>query len=162
MSAKARDQAVNDILTGKVTRRRRGGDPLRRPARRPRHAGNALSDLLSEVEGPGQKMRPTDRRPFFRAAPQACRSATSRPRQPRVAQSAWCARATRSRSTSPTARSIWPSPTKELAARREEQDAKGWKPAEPRKRKVSKALKAYALLATSAAKGAVRALPDED
>ncbi|MFY0311509.1 dihydroxy-acid dehydratase [Leisingera sp. D0M16] len=50
----------------------------------------------------------------------------------------------------------------ELAARREEQDAKGWKPAEPRKRKVSKALKAYALLATSAAKGAVRALPDED
>ncbi|MBY6139632.1 dihydroxy-acid dehydratase [Leisingera daeponensis] len=50
----------------------------------------------------------------------------------------------------------------ELAVRREEQDAKGWKPAEPRKRKVSKALKAYALLATSAAKGAVRALPDED
>ncbi|WP_417473002.1 dihydroxy-acid dehydratase [Leisingera sp.] len=50
----------------------------------------------------------------------------------------------------------------ELAARREEQDAKGWKPAEPRKRKVSKALKAYAMLATSAAKGAVRALPDED
>ncbi|MEY8802458.1 dihydroxy-acid dehydratase [Leisingera sp. XS_AS12] len=50
----------------------------------------------------------------------------------------------------------------ELAARRKEQDAKGWKPAEPRKRKVSKALKAYAMLATSAAKGAVRALPDED
>ncbi|MFW8594140.1 dihydroxy-acid dehydratase [Cribrihabitans neustonicus] len=50
----------------------------------------------------------------------------------------------------------------ELAARREEQDAKGWKPVEKRKRKVSTALKAYALLATSAAKGAVRALPDED
>jgi len=43
-----------------------------------------------------------------------------------------------------------------LAARRAEQDAKGWKPAEPRPRKVSTALKAYALLATSADKGAVR------
>jgi dihydroxy-acid dehydratase len=44
----------------------------------------------------------------------------------------------------------------ELATRRAEQDAKGWKPAEARARKVSTALKAYALLATSADKGAVR------
>ncbi|MCJ1883418.1 dihydroxy-acid dehydratase [Pseudomonas sp. LA21] len=44
----------------------------------------------------------------------------------------------------------------ELAARRVEQDKKGWKPAQPRARKVSTALKAYALLATSADKGAVR------
>lgn len=46
----------------------------------------------------------------------------------------------------------------ELAARRAEQNAKGWKPAEPRPRKVSAALRAYALLATSADKGAVRDL----
>ena len=46
----------------------------------------------------------------------------------------------------------------ELAQRRSEQDAKGWKPALPRKRKVSAALKAYALLAMSADKGAVRDL----
>ncbi|AVX14994.1 dihydroxy-acid dehydratase [Stutzerimonas stutzeri] len=44
----------------------------------------------------------------------------------------------------------------ELAHRRIEQDKKGWKPAQPRARKVSSALKAYALLATSADKGAVR------
>ena len=44
----------------------------------------------------------------------------------------------------------------ELAARRAAQDAQGWKPAHPRARKVSTALKAYALLATSADKGAVR------
>jgi dihydroxy-acid dehydratase len=44
----------------------------------------------------------------------------------------------------------------ELQARRVEQDRKGWKPAEPRARKVTTALKAYALLATSADKGAVR------
>ncbi|WP_045768047.1 dihydroxy-acid dehydratase [Xanthomonas albilineans] len=43
-----------------------------------------------------------------------------------------------------------------LAARRVDQDARGWKPAESRPRKVSTALKAYALLATSADKGAVR------
>lgn len=46
----------------------------------------------------------------------------------------------------------------ELAKRRAEQDEKGWKPAKPRPRKVSAALKAYALLATSADKGAVRDL----
>jgi dihydroxy-acid dehydratase len=44
----------------------------------------------------------------------------------------------------------------ELAARRAEQDQLGWKPAHPRKRKVTTALKAYAALVTSAAKGAVR------
>lgn len=44
----------------------------------------------------------------------------------------------------------------ELAARRAEQDKKGWKPVEQRPRKVTTALKAYALLATSADKGAVR------
>lgn len=46
----------------------------------------------------------------------------------------------------------------ELARRRREQDALGWKPAQPRARKVSAALKAYAMLATSADKGAVRDL----
>ena len=43
-----------------------------------------------------------------------------------------------------------------LAARRAEQDKLGWKPAQPRKRKVTTALKAYAAFVTSAAKGAVR------
>ncbi len=46
----------------------------------------------------------------------------------------------------------------EMAKRRAAQDAKGWKPAKPRQRKVSAALKAYAMLATSADKGAVRDL----
>src|SRR3990167_3511099 len=44
----------------------------------------------------------------------------------------------------------------EISHRRHEQDKKGWKPAEQRPRKVTTALKAYALLATSADKGAVR------
>jgi len=46
----------------------------------------------------------------------------------------------------------------ELATRRSTQDALGWKPAQARPRKVTAALKAYALLATSADKGAVRNL----
>ncbi len=49
-------------------------------------------------------------------------------------------------------------PDEELGRRRAEQDAKGWKPAQQRKRKVSAALKAYAKLVTSADKGAVRDL----
>ena len=43
-----------------------------------------------------------------------------------------------------------------LAQRRSAQAAQGWKPAQPRKRQVSLALKAYAALTTSADKGAVR------
>ncbi|WP_415902587.1 dihydroxy-acid dehydratase [Neptuniibacter sp. QD29_5] len=46
----------------------------------------------------------------------------------------------------------------ELAERRAEQDKLGWKPVEPRPRKVSAALKAFGMLATSADKGAVRDL----
>ena len=48
----------------------------------------------------------------------------------------------------------------EMASRRVAQDRAGWKPAHPRKRKVTPALKAYAAFATSAALGAVRKLPD--
>ncbi|MBD8067010.1 dihydroxy-acid dehydratase [Devosia sp. PTR5] len=44
----------------------------------------------------------------------------------------------------------------ELAQRRHDQDQLGWKPAHPRKRNVTTALKAYAAFATSAARGAVR------
>jgi dihydroxy-acid dehydratase len=50
----------------------------------------------------------------------------------------------------------------ELAARRNEQDTLGWKPKEPRPRKVTAALKAYALMVTSADRGAVRDLSQLD
>ncbi|WP_339074874.1 dihydroxy-acid dehydratase [Teredinibacter turnerae] len=50
----------------------------------------------------------------------------------------------------------------ELTARREAQNELGWKPVELRPRKVSAALKAYAKLATSADKGAVRDLSQLD
>ncbi|GLS87314.1 dihydroxy-acid dehydratase [Cypionkella aquatica] len=49
----------------------------------------------------------------------------------------------------------------DIAKRRAAQDAKGWKPAKKRPRKISQALRAYGLFATSAATGAVRQLPDE-
>ncbi|TIW92594.1 MAG: dihydroxy-acid dehydratase [Mesorhizobium sp.] len=51
----------------------------------------------------------------------------------------------------------------ELAARRAAMEARGtlaWKPEEKRKRKVTTALRAYAAMATSAAKGAVRFVPE--
>ncbi len=50
----------------------------------------------------------------------------------------------------------------ELEARRKAQAEAGWKPAEKRKRNVTPALKAYAAFATSAAKGAVRQVPEID
>jgi dihydroxy-acid dehydratase len=51
----------------------------------------------------------------------------------------------------------------ELARRRAEMDARGnaaWKPTEKRTRKVTTALRAYGAMATSAAKGAVRHVPE--
>ncbi|MGP9806078.1 dihydroxy-acid dehydratase [Paracoccus sp. NSM] len=47
-----------------------------------------------------------------------------------------------------------------LAARRAAREALGWKPAKPRKRKITTALRAYASMTTSAAKGAVRVVPE--
>ena len=47
-----------------------------------------------------------------------------------------------------------------LAARRAQREAEGWKPAKPRQRKVSTALRAYAAMTTSAARGAVRVIPE--
>ena len=52
-------------------------------------------------------------------------------------------------------------PEAELAARRAAQEAAGWKPAKVRPRKITQALRAYGLFATSAATGAVRKLPEE-
>jgi dihydroxy-acid dehydratase len=47
----------------------------------------------------------------------------------------------------------------ELSARRAVQAEKGFQPASPRQRKVSAALRAYAAMTTSAARGAVREVP---
>lgn len=49
----------------------------------------------------------------------------------------------------------------ELQSRREAKGPLPWKPTKPRKREVSKALKAYAMMASSADKGGVRVLPEE-
>ena len=49
----------------------------------------------------------------------------------------------------------------EQATRRAAQDQAGWKPVKARSRKVSQALRAYALFASSADTGAVRVLPGE-
>jgi len=51
-------------------------------------------------------------------------------------------------------------PDEVLASRRTAVEARGWKPAQPRKRNITMALKAYAALTTSAAKGAVRIVPE--
>lgn len=50
----------------------------------------------------------------------------------------------------------------ELTQRRHDQDQLGWKPAHPRKRNVSQALRAYAAFSTSTARGAVRDLSKLD
>lgn len=47
-----------------------------------------------------------------------------------------------------------------LTARRQKREAEGWKPAKPRARNISTALRAYAAMTTSAARGAVRVIPE--
>ncbi len=62
----SQDAAVERHSGGQNRGRRRRRHPLRRPEGRPRHAGNALSDLVSQVARPGQGMRAAHRRPFLR------------------------------------------------------------------------------------------------
>ncbi len=82
-------------------------------------------------------------------SPEAAEGGTDRPGR---------RRATGSRSTSRTARITLAVDEAELAQRRAPsgEGRAAWKPAEPRKRKVTTALRAYAAMATSAARGAVR------
>ena len=54
------------ILGGGVKRGRRGRDPLRGPARRPGHAGDALPDLLPQGPRARQGVRADHRRPLLR------------------------------------------------------------------------------------------------
>ena len=87
-------------------------------------------------------------------SPEAAEGGADRPRR---------RRATASRSTSRTARSTSPSTTTSSPRRRRPQPrTRGWKPAQPRKRKVTTALRAYAAMTTSAARGAVRQVRDYD
>ncbi len=62
----SQEEAVEKILGGGGEGGRRGRDPLRRPHRRPRHAGNALSHQLLEEHGPRQGVRAHHRRALLR------------------------------------------------------------------------------------------------
>ena len=122
----------------------------------PGHAGDALPDVVPQGQGARQGLRAGHRRPLLRAAPRASASATSRPRRPRAAPSASSRRATASASTSRRRRIDVVVDDATLARRRAAMDAKGadgWRP--NRDRFVSEALQAYALMTTSAARGAV-------
>ena len=71
--------------------RRHRDHPLRRTEGRAGHAGNALSDQLPEVQGPGQAVRPAHRRTLLRRH----LGPVHRSRLPPAAPSAWCRTATR-------------------------------------------------------------------
>ena len=62
----SQEEAVDAILGGRVTRRRCGGGPLRGPAGRPRHAGDALPHFVSQGPRAGQGVRADHRRPVLR------------------------------------------------------------------------------------------------
>ena len=93
-----------------------------------------------------------------RGAPRACPLGTCRPKRRRGGAIGLVRNGDRIRIDIPNRRIDVLVSDEEMAARRAEQDAKGWKPTLPRPRKVSAALKAYAMLAMSADKGAVRDL----
>ncbi len=135
---------------------RRGGHPLRGPEGRTRHAGDALPDLLPQGPGARRGVRAAHRRALLgRHVGAVDRPRLARGGQP-AARSRWSRTATPSSSTSRAGRSRWtsPTPSSRTAAR-----AGGYHrlpPAEDRPRAVTPALRAYAAMATSADKGAVR------
>ena len=106
----SQEEAVEKILEQAGQGGRRGRHPLRGPQGRPRHAGDALPDLLPQ--GPRAWARPARWSPTAAspAARRACPSATSPPRRPPAAPSRWSRTATASASTSPAASSSCWSP----------------------------------------------------
>ena len=108
----SQDAAVAGILGNTIKGGRRRGDPLRRTQGRPRHAGNALPDVLPEVAGGSERSAPSSPTAASRAAPPACRSVTSRRKPPRAGPSGSSRKVTGSRSISPTGSCAWPSPTR--------------------------------------------------
>ena len=141
--------------------RRRRGDPLRRPARRPGHAGDALSDQLPEIEGAGQSLRPDHRRPLLRRhlgpVDRPCLAGSGGGRPDRAGRRR---RPHRDRHSGPLdPASLVDDASIDAAPRGHAGPRRAWKPAK-RSRKVSMALKAYAALTTSAARGAVRVVKD--
>ena len=110
-------------------------------------------------KGLGQGLRARHRRPLQRRHLAASASATSRPRPARAARSASSKRATASSIDIPARKIDVLIDAATLAKRRAAMVARGadaWRP--NRDRSVSQALHAYALMTTSAARGAVRDL----
>ena len=70
------------------SRRRRRRHRLRRPEGRPRHAGDAVPDVVLEGQGAGQGLRAHHRRPLLGRDRPGSASATSRPRRAKAAPSA--------------------------------------------------------------------------
>ena len=87
-----------------VQGRRSARDPLRGPARRPRHARDAVDHRGALRPGHGRQGRADHRRPVLRARRAASASAMSARKRRSADRSACCATATSSRSTPSTAR----------------------------------------------------------
>ena len=157
MWSESQDEAVATILADKV----KAGDVVVVRYEGPK-GGPGMQEMLyppaTSSQGPGQGLRAADRRALLRAAPRACRSATARPRPRPAAPSAWCETATASRIDIPNRTINVLVSDEELARRRQQQAALGWKPASRVRAKCPAALKAYAKLVTSADTGAVRDL----
>jgi hypothetical protein len=138
---------------------RRGPHSLRGAARRTGHAGDALSDELSEIEGAGAGLRARHRRPIFGRhlgpVDWPCLAGSRRRRRDRPVEEG-----DRIEIDIPNRTIHVALDDAELKRRHAAMAAKGdaaWRPA-ARDRHVSAALQAYAALTTSAARGAVRDL----
>ena len=144
---------------GRRGRRRR--HPLRGAARRPRHAGDALSDELPEIARPRQSLRACHRRALLRRHLRLSIGHVS-PEAAEGGAIALIEEGDRIAIDIPARTIDVLVDDATLKRRRAAMEAKGasaWKPAKPRARAVSTALRAYAAFATSAARGAVREVP---
>jgi dihydroxy-acid dehydratase len=127
------------------------------PEGRAGHAGNAVPDLVSQVQGLGKVCALlTDGR--FSGGTSGLSIGHASPEAASGGPSAWSKRATRIEIDIPNRRIHLAIEKSALAARRAAMEARGaaaWKPLD-RQREVSAALKAYAAMTTSADTGAVR------
>ncbi len=174
----SQDSAVEAILGDQHRSRRCRPHPLRRPARWPRHAGDALPHQLPQVQGPRQESAPSSP---TAASPAAAPASVIGHISPEAAEGGAIALVEEGdtiqidipkrilrvnlsdaelakRRAAMEARGTADSNAVDAESKGESAKSKGpaaWKPAN-RARKVSQALQAYAALTTSASRGAVR------
>ena len=156
----SQEAACDAILADKIVRRRRRGHRLRGPEGRPGHAGDAVPDVVPEGQRPRQGLRAHHRRPVLAAARPGLSIGHVSPEAGEGGAIGLVEEGDRIRIDIPARRIDVLVDAATLAKRRARHGGarRGRLAPQPRPRRSPRRSARYALMTTSAARGAVRDL----